>query len=385
MSNYINTLISRIIDKNAKAVVKNELDDHYLELVDYYMDIGYDREVAEAMADERLGEAPEQVGEKLSSIHYSKPKKVMLIISAIISALLVLTGLVSLIADSINILTVYTSVVLTLVFFANILLSLKFKSVSFSVFGLLQLFLLYLHTLNHCQLILMIIEAFTGRLDKLIQFSSIFEAYAVGEAPKYFSRALLVLLFLLDIVSVIIVIKFNKLSFGKKAMKCSVALKYIISCLFVILLVFSVILFAKFHSISAERSFDQVEAVESNVPLGEDELKEYCKYNEYLDNVDNYLYIHFDIFSTVPDTHCDGNFYNDDVKTLEHKFDSLVSFMTYECTAAYSANSKYIYFIPKYYDTETDISKVICVQSGKGEECVISYREGYYVFKIKVR
>ncbi|MGN0532870.1 MAG: hypothetical protein ACI4IK_00780 [Eubacterium sp.] len=385
MSNYINRLISRIIDKKAKAVVKNELDDHYLELVDYYMDIGYNQEAAEAMADERLGEAPEQVGEQLSSINNSKPKRIMLIISAIISAMLVLWGFVSLIAESINILTVSTSVVLTLVFFSNILLSLKFKSVSFSVFGLLQLFLLYLHTLNHCQLTLMIIEAFTGRLDKLIQSCSIFEAYAVGEAPKYFSRALLALLFLLDIVSVIIVIKFNKLSFGKKAMKCSVALKHFISCLFVILLVFSVILFAKFNSISAERSFDQVEAVESNVPLGEDELKEYCKYNEYLDNVDNYLYIHFDIFSTVPDTHCDGNFYNDDVKTLEHKFDSLVSFMTYECTASYSTNSKYIYFIPKYYDTETDASKVICVQSGIGEECVISYREGYYVFKIKVR
>lgn len=385
MSDYINRLISRIVNKKAKTIVKNELDDHFSELVDYYLDIGYNQETAKAMAEERFGEAPEQVGEQLSSIHYSKIKNIIFIISIIVSVLLGLWGFVNQIADSISEFTISTSVLLMLLFFINLLLSLKFKSVAFSLCGLLQLFPLYLNVIT---LILMIIEGLTGRLDRLIQCCIMYEAYTIGEAPKHLAGVLVSILLLLDVLSIILAIKFNKLCFGKKAMKFSLALKHIIRLLIVILLIFFIILIAKFNSIFAQQTFnhlDQIIAVESNVPLSEERLNEICKYNDYEHSYDNYLFIHIEIFSNVPHTHCDGNFYNGNVKTLENKFDSYVSFMTYEFTASYSTNSKYVYFIPEYYDNEIDTSSAVCVQTGKGEEYVFSYNNDYYVIKVKVR
>lgn len=140
MSNYISRLISKITDTKTKAVVKNELDDHYLGLVDYYMDIGYERAQAESMADERLGDTPELVGEQISVINSKSTLKIMKIISVALTLLSFLWCLIFLITDDdINLFAIRTSVILTLMFFSNMLLSLRYKSVFFSVSSLFQL------------------------------------------------------------------------------------------------------------------------------------------------------------------------------------------------------------------------------------------------------
>lgn len=385
MSNYISRLISKITDTKTKAVVKNELDDHYLELVDYYMDIGYERAQAESMADERLGDTPELVGEQISVINSKGTLKIMKIISAVLTLLSFLWCLIFLITDDdINLFAIRTSVILTLMFFSNMLLSLRYKSVFFSVSGLFQLLIMLGYTLiNRCQLTLMLAEIFTGRLFKLIEYSNLYWVYSDSFFIKALAIAFISFFLIIDLCLVFYIIRFHRLKCGKRLTLLSVRIRALIRISFVFVLVFYSVLFIKFESSEPnEPMLDRIEVYESNTPLDNEALLEYCKSSDYIGDVENYFYIHFGLFASYPDTHIDGNFYNDEIETAENRFDSFAGYKTYNISADYSQYYEYAYVIPKYYDEDTDISKVICVKKGENSECVISCYDDYYVYKI---
>ena len=69
MENYISTVLSKIENEKVKADIQAELEDHYNERVEYYTRIGYDKETAEAKANEHFGEDAEIVGEQIDNIN----------------------------------------------------------------------------------------------------------------------------------------------------------------------------------------------------------------------------------------------------------------------------------------------------------------------------
>lgn len=68
---YIESVLSKIKDKGAKSLVEAELKDHIEERIDCFMEIGYDRDRAEELAVENMGD-PEEIAVPLDVLHSRK-------------------------------------------------------------------------------------------------------------------------------------------------------------------------------------------------------------------------------------------------------------------------------------------------------------------------
>ena len=89
--NYISTVLNKIKNNTVKAAVQSELEDHYSERVEYYTNIGYDKETAESKANEVFGDDAEIVGEQMDQLNGNH--KFRYAVFAVINVLLIIISL----------------------------------------------------------------------------------------------------------------------------------------------------------------------------------------------------------------------------------------------------------------------------------------------------
>ena len=85
MKNYISTVLSKINDKAQRKEIEAELQSHIQDRIDYYVNAGYDLEIATEKANERMGDTAELVGDQLNSLHKSKFSIVIVILFVFIN------------------------------------------------------------------------------------------------------------------------------------------------------------------------------------------------------------------------------------------------------------------------------------------------------------
>lgn len=78
MKDYINIVLSNIKNKKQKELLAEELDAHFNDRVDYYVNAGYDTATAIEKANEHMGseEDAKLVGEQLEEMHMAVYKNI---------------------------------------------------------------------------------------------------------------------------------------------------------------------------------------------------------------------------------------------------------------------------------------------------------------------
>ena len=91
---YIESIISQIDDKYAKLEVKNELEAHLDDRIDFYLNAGYDYEYALDKAISRMGDT-ETIGMQMNELHNNRRSNIFIWITTSIFCILAIAFLVS--------------------------------------------------------------------------------------------------------------------------------------------------------------------------------------------------------------------------------------------------------------------------------------------------
>ncbi len=83
---YINTVLSQMLDKNQKAFVKKEISDHIEDRMDYYMNAGYAKTISEQKAISQMGDAKE-IGIKMNMLYDCRKYNTLSLLGLIFLAL----------------------------------------------------------------------------------------------------------------------------------------------------------------------------------------------------------------------------------------------------------------------------------------------------------
>lgn len=289
MKNYVLTAISKIKNKNTKNAVRAELEDHYYERISYYMEIGYDEETAKIKADEVMGDNAELVGEQLDAINNNY---------RIISVLFVLVNLIflfflalfNLFSEEPTTATIYTvSTAFTIISLIEMYVGVKYKLSLISFITAANFVLSFFMMKGYVPFVFSAFKLLKGESRYLVNLMCNHNWMCTNQFVYRLSIVFTVICICLSVFSAVLILKFNKMSFGKRDLKQEYAVKAVL--IFLIIIIAAVFIFYCFlihddyQNYEMKESFEGVYVIESDEKVNPESIEE----DDY-----NFLFIHFD-------------------------------------------------------------------------------------------
>ena len=351
MENYISTVLNKIENKKVKADIQAELEDHYNERVEYYTRIGYDKETAEAKANEHFGEDAEIVGEQIDLVN--QKHTLLSVIFAIINVGLLLFPIVFwmlalfFVADHFHTsyLGLIISVVLSVFYFTELLVSLKNRTEYLSILSALSFVFLGIFNMGYSPIVFCVYKAFKGELNSYVDLLYHFDWSCTNKAVYICFIVFYVLCIALSIFSGILIYRFKQCKYSKKNLKQEKVLKILLFSLILISLIclISALVYPHDRDYSDWKSLDGVYVIESDEMIHPQKISDYDH---------NHLYIHWDLFDSQ-DAHYDSDSFvtgglGEEEITERYDEDVVFYYTNFDLYGKFQPTKKYVCVIPIY-------------------------------------
>lgn len=223
MKDYINIVLSKI-NKRQRELIAAELKGHLDDRINYYVNAGYDTATAIEKANEHMGETPELVGEQLEAMHTSVYKNLCKNIVGLFNLCALAVMAFVFLADRgfesfVTFGRFYFCSFLLVLIYSELLFSIKWKSLFFSISSLFMLVFYSIFTNGYNLSVFALYEIITGKSKAFIDMLSVFVC-KIDSMPVYIGGELFAIFsVLLSIMLLLHIIKFRLLKNGKNYYK----------------------------------------------------------------------------------------------------------------------------------------------------------------------
>jgi len=289
MKNYVLTVISKIKKENTKNAVRAELEDHYYERISYYMDIGYDEKTAKIKADEVMGDNAELVGEQLDTINNNyRTVSVLFVLVNLISLLFL--ALYNLFSEEPTTAAIYTaSTAFIIISLIEMYMGVKYKLSFISLITAANFVLSFFMMKGYVPFVFSAFKLLNGESRYLVNLMCNHNWMCTNQFIYGLSIVFIVICICLSAFSAVLILKFNKMSLGKRNLKQESAVKSVLIFLIIIIaavfIFYCFLIYDDYQNYEMKDAFEGVYVIESDEKVNPESIEE----DDY-----NFLFIHFD-------------------------------------------------------------------------------------------